>query len=90
MHYLQFFVVERAKIRAEHFPFSAQEDVDGHEVIALPPPDVGKIEVQAFELGILQGPKIVYGSDGVIGILHDSDVFVAGMNDQRDEGVLLA
>lgn len=90
MYYLEFFVVERAQIRTKHFPFPAQEYVDGHKVIALPPPDVGKIEIQAFELGILQGPKIIYGSDGIIGILHYADVFVAGVNDQRDKGVLLA
>ena len=90
MHDLQLFVVERAQIGAEHLPLSSQENVDGHEVIALPPPDVGKIEIQAFELGILQSTKIVYGGDSVIGVLNDADVFVAGVDDQRNKGVLLA
>lgn len=90
MHDLQFFVVECSQECAEWVPILPQEDVDGYEMVALPPPGVGKIKITAFEHRIRDSAKVINGGYVVVAVLHYANVFVARVQYEADKWVFLA
>ena len=76
MNYLELFVGEGAQGVTENLPVLAQEYIDGHAVIAFPPPYTGQLQKLQFLPMIMHSSIIVECGDGIVAILYHTHILV--------------
>ena len=76
MYDREFFVGEGAQGVTENLPVLAQEYIDGHAVIAFPPPHTGQLQEPLLLLMIMHSSIIVECGNGIVAILDHAHILV--------------